>query len=533
MTACRGETHDTMTTETGRPEPGDEIARFRSLQGRLRGVWTELQRDPAYEHTSVILPSLSLDQEELAKVLGASFYEERLMFALIRLRNPNAHLIYLTSLPVHPEVVDYYLHLLEGVPISHARQRLHMFSVHDASPRPLSEKILERPRLLERLRKRIGDPERAYLTCFNSTVLERRLAVALGIPLNGVDPELLRWGTKSGSRKIFAEVGVRHPVGFEDLRTEDEIVDALVRLASERPGIRRAVVKLNEGFSGEGNGVFTYPVAGRNRDAIRAALHRLEWSSRLETHDAFLRKFAKMGGIVEELIDAEEKRSPSVQMRIFPDGRSALVSSHEQVLGGSTGQVYLGCRFPAGDEYRRVLQEEAGKIGRALSAKGVLGRFGIDFLVSRPSGGAWTAHAIEINLRMGGTTPPFHALEFLTGGQLDAESGLFYTPTRQPRYYCATDNLRSPAYRGLLPEDLFEIMSRNGLGFRHTTGTGVLFYMIGALSQYGKLGMACISDSVDGAQALFDRTVALLDEQTDGSGRGVAAPLLDRFLAME
>ncbi|MEX0708765.1 MAG: peptide ligase PGM1-related protein [Woeseia sp.] len=514
-------------------DPAEEIARFDALKGRLRQIWTNLKTDPNYEHTSVILPSLSVNQEELAKVLGASFYEERLMFALIRLRNPNARLIYITSQPVHAEVVEYYLHLLDDVPFNHARQRLHMLSVYDSSTRPLTEKILERPRFLERLRKLIGDTDHAYLTCYNSTVLERRLAVRLGIPLNGVDPALLDNGTKSGSRKAFAEAGINFPTGFEDLHSENDIVDALLRLQKQRPGIKRAVVKLNEGFSGEGNGVFTYPSQVSGRDGIRAALSKLGWSSGLETYRSFMRKFNSMGGIVEEMIEADEVHSPSVQMRIHPDGQSALVSSHEQVLGGSTGQVYLGCHFPASDEYRWLLQEEAEKVGEVLSRKGVIGRFGIDFLVCRTKAGGWTSYAIEINLRMGGTTPPFHALEFLTGGQLDSDSGLFRTPTGETRYYCATDNLKSPAYRGLLPEDLFEITSRNGLGFRHTTGTGVLFYMIGALSQYGKLGMTCIGHTLEEAQSLYERTVAVLDEQTEGGGHGVAAPLLDRYLTME
>ena len=65
-----------------------EAVRFRRLQQRLPAVWQRYQEDPCYEHTSVIVPSMSVNQEELAKVTGAAFYEERLMFALIRLRNP-------------------------------------------------------------------------------------------------------------------------------------------------------------------------------------------------------------------------------------------------------------------------------------------------------------------------------------------------------------------------------------------------------------------------------------------------------------
>lgn len=510
-----------------------DVERFRALQKRLPAIWTALGSDSDYAHTSVIVPSLSVNQEELSKVLGASFYEERLLFALIRLKNPNARVIYVTSQPIHPDIIEYYLDLLEGVPTRHARQRLHVEAVYDGSPRPLTEKVLERPRFLNQLRRLIADPDHAYLTCYNSTVLERRLSLALDLPLNGLDPDLLGYASKSGNRRVFAEAGVSYPAGSEDLESRDDIVGALVDLATVRPSVERAVVKLNEGFGGEGNAVFTYPEARTDRAAIDAALGTLQWTSGIETLDSFLRKFQAMGGIVEEMVAGSDMRSPSVQMRISPAGRPSLVSSHEQVLGGSTGQSYLGCTFPASDEYRGLLLQEARKIGEVLSTKGVTGRYAIDFLVYRDGAGDWNASAIEINLRMGGTTPPFHALEFLTGGHLDDESGLFYCPEGNAKYYKATDNLKSPSYRGLLPEDLMEIVFRHGIGYRHATGTGTLFHMIGALSQYGKIGMTCIANSPDEARELFEWTTVVLDKEAEGEGHGTQAPLLDRYLKME
>lgn len=510
----------------------DRKARFRALQNNLEVVWQALQSNESHPCTSVIVPSMSVDQEELAKVTGAGFYEERLMFALIRLRNPNARLIYVTSQPVHPDVVDYYLQLLDTVSASHARSRLTMVSVFDSTARPLSEKILERPHLMRRLRAAIGDPSSAYLTCYNATELERDLALNLGIPLNGLDPSLLHLGTKSGNRKIFEQAGIAYPAGFEDLHSEQEIVDGLIALREKRPGLARAVIKLNQGFGGEGNAVFRYPDEPVDEASVRGALGHLSWLSGQETYDVFMRKFAKMGGIVEEMVDGEDVRSPSVQMRILPDHKARIVSTHEQVLGGATGQAYMGCRFPAEADYRGLLQENARKVADVLCEKGVIGRFAIDFLVSR-NGDDWQAHAIEINLRMGGTTPPFHALEFLTDGSLDEETGLFHTPAGQQKFYKATDNLKSPAYRGLLPEDLFDIVLRHGIGFRHATGTGVLFYMIGALSQYGKLGMTCIADSSQDAQVLFERTVQILDDSTSGDEHGQALPMNDRYLEIE
>jgi len=55
---------------------------------------------------------------ELSKLEAASFYEERLLFLLIRLRNPQSRMVYVTSQPVHPLILDYYFQLLAGIPAS-------------------------------------------------------------------------------------------------------------------------------------------------------------------------------------------------------------------------------------------------------------------------------------------------------------------------------------------------------------------------------------------------------------------------------
>lgn len=510
----------------------DEIAEFGRLQRRLPGLWKAIHDTPVFEHTSVVVPSLSVDQDELAKIEGAPHYEERLLFSLMRLRHPAARVVYLTSQPVHADIVDYYLQLLHGVPTHLARGRVEMLCAWDGSARPLTEKILERPLLLQRIRRLMGPPERAYLTCFNTTALERKLALRLGIPLNGVDPALLDLGSKSGARRIFAAADVAHPAGFEDLRRRDEIVEALLRLARQRPGLRRAVLKLDQSFSGEGNAIFTYPDLPPSDDpaaaaAIEEALPQLNWSAPNESLPHFLKKLCEMGGVVEECLEDEEIRSPSVQMRIHPPGAVQLVSTHDQILGGPTGQVYLGCRFPADGAYRAQIAEAAGKVALVLRDRGVIGRFGVDFVATRRAGQAWDCQAIEINLRMGGTTPPFLALQFLTGGRLDP-AGQFLSPNGKVKFYRATDHLKSAHYRGLLPEDLIEQTLHHGLGYDASTQTGVLFHMIGALSQYGKIGLTCIADDHDAAEALFRRAVRVLDHVAGVTTEGHRhAPLLD------
>jgi hypothetical protein len=494
--------------------PEREVSEFERLKPRLAEVWDALTMREEEPHTSVIVPSLTLDQSELTKIAGASFYEERLLFLLIRLRNPRARMVYVTSQPVHPIILEYYLQFLAGIPASHARSRLTLLCADDASPRSLAEKILERPRLIERIRAGIIDPSRAYLTVFNSTPHERKLAVLLGIPLNGCDPQLCHLGTKSGSRKAFRDAGVDLPAGFEGLHTRVEVEEALVELRALRPGMRRAVIKLDDSFSGEGNALLRYPDSD-SKDALGEALRQVEFSVPSETPEAYFDKFSRMGGIVEEFIEAKQKLSPSAQMRISPHGEVQPISTHDQILGGPSGQVFLGCRFPARDDYRLAVQEAGLRIGKVLADHGVVSRFGVDFLVHRddPSS-TWKVSALEINLRMGGTTHPFLALQFLTGGSLDPASGLFHSPTGHTKYYKATDNLFAEQYRGLLPEDLVEILTLNKLHYSHGTESGVLFHLIGALSEFGKLGVTAIANSHEAADDLYAHTLDVLDRET-------------------
>jgi len=491
-----------------------EIAEFERLKPRLIEVWETIMMREEEAHTSVVIPSFSLDQSELKKLPGVNFYEERLLFLLIRLRNPRARVVYVTSQPVHPMILEYYFQFLAGIPASHARARLTLLCVNDASPRSLTEKILERPRLIERIREGIAHKEQAYMTVFNSTVLERRLAVLLGIPLNGVDPNLNHLGTKSGSRKVFREAGIDLPAGMEDLHSQVEAEEALADLRKLRPGLKRAVIKLNDSFSGEGNAIFRYPDA-EGRPGVHQALREVEFSVPTETPEAYFEKFARMGGIVEEFVEAPEKASPSCQMRLSPHGEVLPISTHDQILGGASGQVFLGCTFPAHDAYRLRIQEAGMRIGAVLARYGVVSRCAVDFLVYRSSPSEpQRLVALEINLRMGGTTHPFLALQFLTGGQLDRDTGLFYSTSGHAKYYRATDNLKSEAYRGLLPDDLIEILTHNKLHYSHGSESGVLFHLIGALSEFGKLGVTAIANSREDTDHIYRRTLSVLDRET-------------------
>jgi hypothetical protein len=420
-----------------------------------------------------------------------------------------------TSRPIPEAIVDYYLHLLQGVPAQHARARLTLLSCHDGSPLALSAKVLARPRLVQRIRDAVPDPSSAYLTCFNVTEIERDLALRLRLPVYGCDPALLPLGSKSGSRQVFREAGIPMPDGFEDLEDAGDVAEALAALKNRDPNLRKAVVKLNEGFSGEGNAVFRFegaPEGAALKPWIRERLPDLAFEAKDMTWELYEGLLTGMGGIAEAFIEGEDKRSPSAQFEVDPRGDLHAVSTHDQVLGGDTGQIFLGCRFPADAAYRLEIQEAGMRAARILARRGVLGRFAIDFLSVRVGDG-WRHHAIEINLRKGGTTHPFLMLQFLTDGRYDPGTGEFRTPTGQPCCYYASDNLEAAGYQGLTPADLIDIAAVNGLHYHGACQEGVAFHLIGALSEFGKLGVTCIGSTHERAEALYRRTVSILDRE--------------------
>src|SRR6266545_3607712 len=498
---------------------------FDQMQKKLVPLWRSIQSFNQDEQTILVVPSMSIDMVATGSEIQA--YEERFLFLLLLLRQPRARLIYVTSQTILPSIIDYYLDLLPGVIPSHARPRLFLLSPLDGSVRPLGDKLLERPRLIEHIRSLIMDPDRAHLVPFNTTSREKELALRLGIPMYGADPKFFHLGTKSGCRKIFLEEDVPHPLGHENLGSKEEVIEAIMQMRARKPSIKQVLVKLNEGVSGEGNALVDLtglpsPGDAKEGAAIDERLRRMQFELKETTYDGYMKKLQERKGIVEERILGEEFRSPSVQLRVTPLGSVELLSTHDQLLGGPSGQSYLGCVFPADTGYAGLITREAAKVGKRLAKEGVIGRFALDFVVVR-SNGKWEPYAIEINLRKGGTTHPFLTLQFLTDGTYDPETAIFTAPNGRQKFFVASDHVESPQYRTLTPDDLFDIVVRHNLHFGQTRQTGVVFHMMSALGELGRMGLTAVGNSHEEAMATYDRAIAVLDEETHGEAQPATA----------
>ncbi len=514
----------TATTLTDLDERQRYVA-YEALQQRMPEVWATMRHDSP-EESAVVVPSVSLARTTAGSGTLMQAMEERALFLLLLLRQPLLTLVYVTSSPIDEDIVDYYLGLLPGIIPSHARRRLRLVSVGDASPRPLSAKLLDRPRVLREIRELIPDRSQSHLIPYTTTELERDVALNLGIPVYGSDPRLAWLGGKSGCRRLFDQVGVRAPLGAEDLATLDDLVGAVASMRARRPSLVQVIVKINEGVSGSGNAMVDLsgapaPGSAGEEDALRTRLLAMQPEAVDLGVEEFLTAFEQLGGVVEERITGAELTSPSVQMRVRPDGSVELLSTHDQLLGGASGQKYLGCVFPADPAYSRTIIEPALAIGRSLADQGVLGRFAVDFVTVRDDAGAWEAYAIELNLRKGGTTHPFLTLQFLAGGGYDGDAGVYRTASGSEKYLVATDHLEDDRLKALTTRDVFDVVVRHRLHYDHSCETGVVFHMLSCVTECGRLGMTAIGDSPDQAWRMYqDATARLLEEAGTAAARG-------------
>jgi len=234
----------------------------------------------------------------------------------------------------------------------------------------------------------------------------------------------------------------------------------------------------------------------------------------------------RSGGVVEELMDGPRHATPSAQVDLQPDGSVVVRATHEQLVGGDNGQVFLGCRFPADPEYAVRLGAYAASVGRVLAVRGARGRAAVDFVATRDTGpGAadWDLRALEVNLRKGGTTHPYCVLRNLVPGRYDVEAGQWRSDADgSARCYTATDNLVSASWLNLPVTDVLAATHEAGLHFDGDRGTGIAFHMLSGLAIDGRCGLTAIGRTPEEADELLATTRAVVDGVAAGGPDAVS-----------
>ena len=399
-------------------------------------------------HSVVVIPSLSFSARELQTFDCILGYEERVLFVLFALSNPATHLLIVTSTELDESVIMYHLSFLPKHQRENARNRVHFYSLGDSSTdRCLAEKLLGDPGAIDYIKKYCTEANstckgtlQSSLMVWRATEYEEHISEILGLPYYSAIHDQSRFGTKPGSRSVFKLLNIPCADGtYEEERDLDVLCHSIWRVLCRNPTARRGVVKLSDGFSGMGNVVLDLTMVQERLKLLEGYPHDIQSDMELgrltrmafqnacyhhRTWEDYLDELTVMGAIFEIFIENEEYdldpdnqqccTSPSVQGVIDEHGSLTLVSTHEQLLDQ---QVYIGCEFPCKPEYRLQLLEYGKRIGDFLSCAGVRDRFGVDFMCVPKRNGTWEIWAVEINLRITGTTHPWYVRKKkITGG---------------------------------------------------------------------------------------------------------------------
>ncbi|KAJ3301810.1 hypothetical protein HDV03_000313 [Kappamyces sp. JEL0829] len=464
-----------------------------------------------------------------------------MLYTILALHPHNdTQLIYVTSTPLDRGIVSYFIGLaaasclatktVENVSLSAMTallsNRILFYSMNDHSFVPLAEKLYNHPRMLARLSALCKQDE--VLMVNTGGRYESQVARKLNIPVYSATKEQLYWGTKAGSREIFATCDIPHPDGtFEPLNTTASLVAMILQVVDRNRNVEQGIVKLLEGFAGRGNAVIQLaPIIsllsqGASSEELETQvlvqLRLMQFVCPTHTWASFEEAIGKMGAIFELWIPTPAEAvvtSPSVQVVIDEAFQVTVLSTHEQVLDG---QQYTGCEFPALESYNVQLIEYGERVGKFLAAKGVRDHFSVDFVCISHPDGKTLLQAIEINLRVTGTTHPFMTMHLLLKGFFDPRTGSYHVPyDPHPRYYKCTDHFYHESLKKLLPIDILDLTKTcPELEWNHATGTGVVLHLLGCLSEFGSIGMTCVGTSHEESRAIFARACQRLLQEAD------------------
>jgi hypothetical protein len=479
---------------------GVAVDGFDALRPLLPAALAANEPGSGVDHVVVAMASYSVGETLLAHYAErvAAMEHRYLLVEFMLNRVPACDLLFVCSEAPSAEVVEYYWALVDSEVANRIRDHVSYVVIPDNGTRSLAAKLLDRPDILADLRSRFGG-RLALIEPWNVTKDEVAVAVALGVPLNGTSPSLRSLASKSEGRRLFVRAGVQTPVGCEDVHDVEGVIDAIEYIRGQRPTVRFVVVKHDDSGAGDGNVVL--PV----RDANDRLLTHDELRTNVTALSPWYLTDLAAGGIVEEFVEGNQISSPSVQLDLRPDGDVRVLSTHEQIVGGDNGQVFMGCRFPANAEYAPQLARDGMTVARELAVRGVVGRVGLDFIARLEPTGAWSIHALEINLRKGGTTHPFAALRNLVVGHYDPDGGRWVTDhDGTARAYRSTDNVLDAAWTGRPPSSVIHAVRRAGLQFDPDHGTGIVLHMLSCLAVDGRFGATAIGLTPEHADDLFE-----------------------------
>jgi hypothetical protein len=419
----------------------------------------------------IVLPSMSFDRRYRRLVPHLDYLEERLLVIALALTNPANHVVFVSSNPIAQATLDHLFGFLPDP--DGARHRFDIIEVFHPASQSLAEAVLDQPKILTSLG--LLQANDAWILPFVVTPAEEAISARTGLPLYGPSTTHQRFGTKSGARRLAEEAKMATVPGASDIRSKPALDRALHTLWND--GFDRALIKLDWGFAGLGIAIVSAPT---RRAPSKPLVLPEGWSEQ-----SFMDELFRFGGVVEAHLGDAGVRSPSALVSIDPAGRVHIHACHEQLIAGSSGCSYAGCRLPIdGDE--TPIATMARKLANQMTEHNVRGTFSIDFMVGADD----RIYANEINLRLGGTTHPLLIQRHLQpiGGS----------------HYIATDQIAHQRLVGARPADLVTALEQADLTYDSGVGAGTVVHLASAAEQFGLCGITVLGRDRSHVDAIYE-----------------------------
>ncbi|AEA60139.1 peptide ligase PGM1-related protein [Burkholderia gladioli] len=463
------------------------------------------------DRTIVFIPSISFDGLTKKYLIGLNCFEERNLYYLACLSNPNTRFIAVLSSTVEDAFIDYcvdHVSHIGWIDSTSLRDRFEIVRVPTVGDEHLSHALLRQPVVLESLRQRIRRAANPIIDFWLVSPEEIRLAAALNCPYYGLPEFALQFDNKSNARALFREIGLRVPEGEEHIDSPSEAWRALKRLI-ERTSASEYLIKLNCEEAGKG-------IAIVDRESIPQPFEKFASLIKVPKDipvDEFLNALCRQGATVEAFIAAPIKACPSVKMEVLADGSVRNLATHDQALNGL---AYSGSRFPADESYRSELIRIGYQVAEVAGQRGARGIVSVDFLATKNSSAEpWTLWGMEINARKGATTHPYYWTRWLTGSDYSVDTGKL-TCAAGETVYCASEFFSDPRLHLVPPSLILSDLKESGLDYNHQTRSGVFVHMLSSVRRFSKVGATVIardSNEVDRLSAAFSARVKSLAER--------------------